>query len=565
MKEEQIIKLLDKQQVAIVNSYTYGKLPMHLARNYSKVIVATSETFIYHKFKLVSKKFKDVIYLSSAVSHLQKQYHIAFMSYGTSILIREIWNNKDKEDAVLVIDDSINCVNADVLISFVRHLMMKGAKLKLVIINKVEKHSKKLSSVFNAPIVNCLPKNNIKCEFHSASELEDRIMHFYYELSYQNILVILPGDREIQHMKKSLAMHLPNDSFIYTISSGFMNCKYLTSIHKKIVLATGNVEAFLPLIGFKFDVVIDSGLERKWKVINDIETLVTRHISKNSIEQRKALGNSYCLCSDYEYKLRKEVDIVLEASLDKMLLSIINLGMDVASFPLLFPNSIYCTHCLLHLLYMLNCIDENDNITALGKEVLTLSLSVRFAKMFLEAIPYHLEGDALILYYICYNSINMDNFEPYMDLKSDLFTLLYEIKQLYLNDISKFRQKFPRLKKTFEWFSTRPSQITNIPVMKKLLASAFPDCLFILTSKTGYKCQANSKFSYTTLRTSSLVRGENNYIVGFLPSINRSKQNRAGIPQKRGFILMPTAYTYEEVLECFEPFLDNKQYNGILI
>ena len=103
--------------------------------------------------------------------------------------------------------------------------------------------------------------------------------------------------------------------------------------------------------------------------------------------------------------------------------------------------------------------------------------------------------------------------------------------------------------------------------MKKLIAAAFPEHLFILTSKTGYQCCSNSKFSYTTSSHSSLIRGENKFIVSPFAIMKRHTLNNFGVKENRGIICHSTVYTLEEVMEYFAPFLektsDTIRYNGL--
>ncbi len=611
MKENDIINYVVENQVIIAKGGNSGNMPIFLANASYKVIVASFESYIKYKYKESRKDESIETVTRGNISNEDiEDYQIAYIPYG-SYLVQEIFKNKDDKKAVLIIEDSYNYVNADLLLGFADRLIKDGAQLRLVIINKIPKYDAKLSEFFaDAPIISMnssKKQKQIPMKFHSANDLKKVILSTFE--CHKNLLVILPKN-QIKELKKNLDSYFENSfnkpvvidwdpKFEYqkldrfqtkvTLRTDTSQSNYyrVDLLQKKIILAT---EVFPNISAcFKIDAVIDSGLERKWKIVDGVPVCVQRNISKFTIEAHKAVLNEvqsaeYHLCSDCSYESRKEVSTVIEEYFDNMILTVISLNMDINKIHLFYGKSKYIISCYLKQLQLLECIDQSGKITDIGKKVLKVPMNVRFSRMLIEAKKYNLEFDVLLGYLVSkFEELwfgRVDNGHAHeTELKSDLLFQIYMLKRAYFEKINPNSRDFEKkkkckgqIKKFISMMNITPSNYSNVQDMKKCIACGFPDCLFILTSRTSYQNNKSSKYHYIIPNASTLGKNQNSYIVSIFATNHEAKYPFGGLTN------LTTAFTLGDVMEYYSKYLQdtysilegrnifkNKSYNGISV
>ncbi len=560
-KEQEIVRYVKENQVTIVNSYGCGNMPIYLAQASYKVIVGTSVDGIVEKYKRNIKKDTSlkVRYDKDDLHFLE--YQIGYLVYG-SHLISEILKHQYDKHTVLMISDSSNYINADLVIALIHQLITNGgASLRVVIINKIMKYNDKLSTLFEqAPIVDFSQNFHVTYKLHHTNELKDLVLFYTEHSIHRNILVILPHQIDIKKLKEELESYFlqKKDPLIISLDRDF-NCNMLKSFQKKIILATDHAHSIL----FKsnINVVIDAGLETKWKFINEIPVLTCRNVSKAIIQERMALASHfspglYCLCSDFDYSKfsRKEVDTIFDEYLSKMILSLINFDIDIDSLKLLYSKSFHIINGFLKSLRLIGAIDEEGKITSIGKEILSIPLKdVRFSRILIEAKKYHLEFDILLCYVLKDYWINHLTIE---NVGSDLLAHLYFIKSLYFNKNtiqldSETYIKYENLKAVLDpllsELNIQPSKYSNTDILKKCIACGFPDCLFVLTDENVYTNLLTGKYSFIP---SKFIKEPGVFVLNLFSFINRS-YFYSRILNRRALFYTTLSYRSDEVMECF--------------
>lgn len=588
--EKEITRYVSENAVTIINNVaTCGKMPIYLAQAGYKVIVTGSKKVldVYGRFVETSKEFdKNSLSFSNYYNHFYNDYKIIYITYGAE-LIEKILNNKD-ESTVLIIEDSFNSFNANLLFSFSKKLISEGAQLRLVIINHLTKYNNNISKFFdNAPIIISPAKaHHVSFIQKSAKDIENLIVDQLRYSSYKNFLVLLHDKNAIKslsnRLNKSFAKYGINTKILelYSdLSFKVQHDRISKFYNSRVILSTDLLQSgYIP---FDIDVVIDDGLQKALVDIDGVPTYAIRNISKSDIKQRQALaGMYYYLCSN-SYDDRKEVYMEIDSNFDNMLLAIINSDIDIKSLKILNQKSKYYICRSLKLLQMLGAVDANAKITDIGKEMNKIYMEVRFSRILVEAKTYGVEFDSLICCLILsFGRIDESASEIAYNLKSDLFGQMTIFKQLYLEDVSsstkqigsnQLKKSIGLIRKISHMLKIKPSADTDIVSVKKCLACGFPDLLFIYEKKLGYRNNIDAPFRHL-FTDSALYNKKERYVVGIpVNYVNHSDNSLYGRIQ------FPSAYTLEEVIECYSKWFttgfyksqnsifETKVYNGIVI
>lgn len=230
----------------------------------------------------------------------------------------------------------------------------------------------------------------------SPKKLEDRLLDLIpkaVEQTKGDILVFLSGKREIQNIQRRLLeirkltevsdiLALHGDLNLEDQSKVFMPS---FSQKKKVILSTNLAESSVTVPGVR--VVIDSGFQKKAVFNNDsgVTKLLRTRISLSSAKQRagrssrEAPGITYRLWSTEEELsfLNRSIPEILEADIDILILQIKSWGEDIDQLPLPDKPSPGLVKESTTRLFFLGCLDEKQNLTKLGSEVLRYPLPLR--------------------------------------------------------------------------------------------------------------------------------------------------------------------------------------------
>ncbi|MFH1816728.1 MAG: ATP-dependent RNA helicase HrpA [Pseudomonadota bacterium] len=226
-----------------------------------------------------------------------------------------------------------------------------------------------------------------------------------------DILVFLPGEREIRDTAEALRKHHPPGTEILPLFSRLSVAEQdaifkPTSALRRIVLATNVAETSLTVPGIRY--VIDPGTARvkRYSARNKVEQLLIEKVSQASANQRAGrcgrVADGVCIRlydeTDFGNRPRFTDPELLRSSLAGVILRMKSLGLgDVVGFPFIDPPSSRLVTDGYQLLAELHALDEQGQLTKIGTQLARLPLDPRIARMLLAAEQQRCVREVLII------------------------------------------------------------------------------------------------------------------------------------------------------------------------
>ena len=213
-----------------------------------------------------------------------------------------------------------------------------------------------------------------------------------------DVLVFLPGEREIREAAETLRKHHPPQTEILPLfarlSAAEQEQVFKPHSGRRIVLATNVAETSLTVPGVRF--VVDTGLARikRYSYRNKVEQLRVENISQSAAKQRSgrcgrvAAGVCIRLYAEEDYAQRPAYTDpeVLRSSLAGVILRMKSLGLgEVEDFPFVDPPVPKAVADGYALLGELNAVDEDRGLTETGRQLARLPLDPCIGRMILAA------------------------------------------------------------------------------------------------------------------------------------------------------------------------------------
>ena len=218
-----------------------------------------------------------------------------------------------------------------------------------------------------------------------------------------DILVFLPGEREIREAADHLRKHLAHSPVLRNaevlplfarLSQAEQDRIFDGHTGRRIVLATNVAETSLTVPGIRY--VIDAGTARvkRYAFRSKVEQLMVEPISQAAANQRAGrcgrVANGICIRlydeKDFNSRPRFTDPEILRSSLAGVILRMKSLHLgDVGRFPFLESPSGRAIADGYQLLNELGAVDDANELTPIGAELAKLPLDPRVGRMILEA------------------------------------------------------------------------------------------------------------------------------------------------------------------------------------
>jgi ATP-dependent helicase HrpA len=218
-----------------------------------------------------------------------------------------------------------------------------------------------------------------------------------------DILVFLPGEREIREAADHLRKHLSHQPIMRSaevlplfarLSPAEQDRIFDGHTGRRVVLATNVAETSLTVPGIKY--VIDAGTARvkRYSFRSKVEQLLVEPISQAAANQRAGrcgrVANGICIRlfdeKDFAGRERFTDPEILRSSLAGVILRMKSLHLGVVEdFPFLERPSGRAIADGYQLLNELGAVDDANELTAMGQELAKLPLDPRVGRMILEA------------------------------------------------------------------------------------------------------------------------------------------------------------------------------------
>jgi ATP-dependent helicase HrpA len=225
-----------------------------------------------------------------------------------------------------------------------------------------------------------------------------------------DVLVFLPGEREIRDTAEILRKHHPKGIEVLPLfarlSAAEQDRVFKTGAQRRVVLATNVAETSLtvPNIGY----VIDCGLARvnRYSIRQKVEQLHIEKISRAAANQRAGrcgrVMSGVCIRLYDEGDFLQRVEFtdpeIFRVSLATVILrmSALELG-EISEFPFIEPPTPRMIADGYQLLSELNAINEARQLTPLGHELAKLPLDPKIARLLLAGRQYLCLTEILII------------------------------------------------------------------------------------------------------------------------------------------------------------------------
>ncbi|MDO8294538.1 MAG: ATP-dependent RNA helicase HrpA, partial [Gallionella sp.] len=328
----------------------------------------------------------------------------------------------------LIIDEAHErSLNIDFLLGYLKQLLPRRPDLKLII-TSATLDADRFTAHFGAVAVEVSGRSYpIETRYRplqigdegEAQDIPQAVSSALDELAAGglrgDVLVFLPGEREIRDTAEALRKHHPPGMrhggievlpLFARLSAAEQDRVFKTGAQRRVVLATNVAETSLtvPNIGY----VIDCGLARvnRYSIRQKVEQLHIEKISRAAANQRA--GRCGRVMSGVCIRLYDEADFLQRAeftdpeifrvSLATVILrmSALELG-DIAEFPFIEPPTPRMIADGYQLLVELNAIDEARQLTDLGHELAKLPLDPKIARLLLAGRQYHCLTEILVI------------------------------------------------------------------------------------------------------------------------------------------------------------------------
>ncbi len=339
---------------------------------------------------------------------LSDRTRIKFMTDG--VLLAETRNDPllRRYDCIIVDEAHERSLNVDFLLGVLNRILRRRRDLK-VIVSSATLDAGSFSAFFdNAPVVS-VPGRLFPIETRYLPPRDGEELDLPRDVARAvsalptegDILVFLPGERDIRECADVLASARPHDDIIPLLASlpaAEQQRAFRPSPRRRIVLATNVAETSVTIPGIR--AVVDSGLARISRYVHrtQVQRLQVEPISQASARQRAGrcgrVGPGICvrLYSEEDFLARDPYTApeILRSSLAGVILTMLDLGLgDVARFPFLDPPRPGMVAEGFRELIELGAVTRNAAeepcLTAMGRRLVALPVEPRLARMLIEA------------------------------------------------------------------------------------------------------------------------------------------------------------------------------------
>src|SRR5690554_6445065 len=357
-----------------------------------------------------------------------EQTRVKVMTDG--ILLAEIQHDRflKRYDTLIIDEAHERSLNIDFLLGYLKQLLPKRSDLK-VIITSATIEVERFSEFFNkAPVLEVSGRTfPVDIQYRPLTGDEDDrdqgwndgVLAVMDEIEQHersaklppgDVLIFLPGEREIRNMSKMLRhaelRHTEVLPLYSRLSNQEQNRVFQNHSGRRIVLSTNVAETSLTVPGIRY--VIDAGVARlsRYSVRSKIQRLPIEPVSQASANQRAgrcgrvAPGICFRLYDEADFLNRPEYTDpeILRTNLAAVILQMATSGLgEIRHFPFIEAPDKRLINDGYKLLEELSAVDGKRRVTKLGRTMSKLPLDPRLARMLVTAADHGSLAETLVI------------------------------------------------------------------------------------------------------------------------------------------------------------------------
>jgi len=325
----------------------------------------------------------------------------------------------------LIIDEAHErSLNIDFLLGYLKTLLPKRPDLKVIVTSatidadRFAKHFE--SRTGPAPVIQVSGRLfpveqrwrhfEEKRDYGVADAVRDAVDELWRTSGSGDCLVFLPGEREIREVAEQLRAHHPPGVEVLPLyarlSEAEQNRVFQPHGAPRIVLATNVAETSLTVPGIRYVVDVGTARVKRYSYRNKVEQLQIEPISQAAANQRAGrcgrVSNGICIRlydeKDYAERPRFTDPEILRSSLAGVILRMKSLKLGaVEEFPFLEAPPGKAIADDYQLLHELGAVDDDNQLTEIGRALSRLPLDPRVGRMLLAARDGQCLAEMLII------------------------------------------------------------------------------------------------------------------------------------------------------------------------
>ena len=349
---------------------------------------------------------------------VSEQSLIKFMTDG--ILLAETQNDPwlSSYDTIIIDEAHERSLNIDFLLGYLKRLAAKRPELKIIVTSATIDTARFAEHFGNVPVIavegRTYPvevrwravdevaarrnQRNSELQQGSAEHVAAVLDEITHDDPRGDVLVFMPGEREIRDAHLLLSRRQYRETEILPLyarlSAGDQDRVFKPGPKRRVVLATNVAETSLTVPRIRY--VIDTGTARvkRYSQRSQLERLHVEPISQAAADQRKGRcgrvgpGICYRLYDEAEYAARAAYTDpeLLRSSLANVILRMLSLQLgEVDEFPFLESPDPRVVADGYRRLAEIGAIDEQRQLTPIGRTLSRLPIDVQLARMLVEA------------------------------------------------------------------------------------------------------------------------------------------------------------------------------------